>query len=263
MRPWERKTMQLPTKQFHEYRFLFWYKLYKLRGYRKFCVNDASALFKIENIGDLFELLYIEKNERKVIDDFLNSLKDYQSVTVFDIGANIGVYSIIADQTIPNAEIVAFEPYPTNAYKLIKNMKLNETDVDIVQIAISDSEELVSMSGQKDALTTDGTVSLGESGHIFTYSKKLPYLIKQERWKIPDVVKIDVEGAEGKVIRGMSPIIDKIDVLYYEIHLTNTSNIRRYNDTEESIHDFITNRGFSQEMLTDHGARQIWKAVSE
>lgn len=254
--------MLLSTKRFHEYRFLFWYKLYKLRGYRKFCVNDTSALFHIENVGDLFELLYIEKNERKVINDFLNSIEEYQSVTVFDIGANIGVYSIMADQTIPNAEIVAFEPYPTNAYQLIKNMKLNETNVDIVQIAISDSEELVPVSGQKDELTTDGTVSLGGSGNIFTYSKKLPDLIKQGRWQIPDVVKIDVEGAEGKVIRGLSPIIDEIDVLYYEIHLTNNSNIRRYNDTEESIHDIITYRGFSHEMLTDHGARQIWKAVS-
>lgn len=239
------------------------YGLSRARGYRRLDVNNKSALFTVNNLGDFVELEYVANHERTVLTDFLEVVKEYQSPTIFDIGANIGIYSLLANQANPEASIVAIEPYPTNAYQLLHNIKLNSADIDLVQTVISDAEEPVPMSGLKEDLTTDGTVSVRESGNIFSYSKTLPDLIDRGVWNVPNIIKIDVEGAEGKVFRGLAPIIDEIDILYYELHLENPSNIYTFDDDVESILNLFDDNGFSREQLTDHGEREIWKAVSK
>lgn len=237
------------------------YNYSKFRGFYRINVNNHSAIFKVEDKGDFLILDYIDKFERSVLADILRTVKQYESPTVFDIGSNLGIHAILAKKTLPKSEVVAIEPFPTNAHRLLQNINLNDVDIKVVQVIISDIEELVSLSGFNDKPQSDGTVSMWGEGNVYSWSKTLANLVESGDWQIPDIVKIDVEGAEGKVLRGLKPIIGEIDTIYYEMHQGSGNSVDKFDDDANSIHTFVEENGFSLEQLKHKHGRN-WKATS-
>jgi FkbM family methyltransferase len=60
------------------------------------------------------------------------------SQTILDIGANTGLYSLIAKTVNPGTQVYAFEPLPSFNAALRKNIRLNGFDVEVVEQAVSD-----------------------------------------------------------------------------------------------------------------------------
>lgn len=242
------------------------FQLSKTRGFKRLTVNETSANFVINDISDYMALKSTSEMERIVIADVIDSINKYDAPIFFDIGANIGIYSILLAKANTKAEIVAFEPYPINAYRLLQNIKLNDADIDLFEIAISNKEMPVHFSNSIfdfGDMNADPTTKLTDSGNLYVYSKTLSSLIQQENLQIPNIIKIDVEGAEGKVLRGLIPFIEDIDIIYYEIHLhENGNSIYEYNDDIKDVHNIIDKNGFSREKMADRSITQMWKAVS-
>lgn len=237
------------------------YKYSKFRGFYRIHINNSSAIFKVHDEGDFLILDYIDKFERSVIADILRTLQEYKSPTLFDIGANLGIHAILAKKTLPQSKVVAIEPYPTNAHRLLQNINLNDVEVEVVQAIISDIEDFVSLSGFNDKAQSDGTVSMGKGGNVYGWSNTLANLVESGNWEIPDIVKIDVEGAEGKVLRGLKPIMEEIDTIYYEMHKGSGNSIENFDDDATSIHTFVEESGFSREQIKHKHGRN-WKATS-
>lgn len=129
-----------------------------------------------------------------------------------DIGANIGFYSMLAASK--GATVDAFEPHSRNVWFLQKNAALNNFAIDIHPGALADAERFFLYSpnggnGQISPLTD--TIPTEEQQII-----KAQTLDVALNGKRPSMIKIDVEGAEGLVMRGAQQALDALPIVISE-----------------------------------------------
>ena len=129
--------------------------------------------------------------------------------TFFDVGANVGLFSLAAAKRFPDAHIYAFEPCAATLEILKRNVALNgASQVTPVPVALMDHSGTASL--QTNAPGKDGLNTLGEPTHPAcrivsreTVSvSTLDDFLASERLIGVDVMKVDVEGAELLVLRG-------------------------------------------------------------
>lgn len=139
---------------------------------------------------------------------------------LFDIGANVGAYALVADRaTGGKCTVYAFEPSFSTFAQLSRNVALNgaEGRVIPVLVALSDVNGLVTFNYSS---TAPGAAlhSLGESldnlGRPFQPAFSQPVLsyrmddfVAQFALTPPNHIKLDVDGVELKVLRGSSGIL--------------------------------------------------------
>lgn len=119
---------------------------------------------------------------------------------VVDIGANIGAFSIFAAQY--GANVYAIEPEPHNLVALNNNISLSNLNslITVVPYGISDYEGTAIISDMGGGATIKDDGIFGEEIAITT----LNTLFKNNKIKIVDVLKIDVEGSEPEIILSAS-----------------------------------------------------------
>lgn len=128
--------------------------------------------------------------------------------TFFDIGANVGFFSLLAARLVgPSGRIVAFEPVPANAAAIRRNAALNNFQhITAIETAVGDSTgeiELVLTRHPGGASIIQDTPSPDITGRTRVPLARIDDLHAQGRIPAPNLVKIDVEGAEPAVLRGM------------------------------------------------------------
>lgn len=162
-----------------------------------------EAIFLVRNQKDYIQshLLagkYYASDELKIIQRF------YNSGTFLDIGANIGNHSIFAAKVLKAPKVIAVEPFPS-AYRILRcNIALNDLFSTIIHVpvALSSSDCLGSMTSLEGNL---GLTVLSEGvGDI-------PVRKGDDIFADEDIgfVKIDVEGAEMKVLEGMISTLER------------------------------------------------------
>jgi FkbM family methyltransferase len=122
---------------------------------------------------------------------------------VFDLGANVGFFTLVAAALVgPSGRVVAYEPLPTNAVALRRNVGLNElANVEVVEAAVSAAVG----TAELDPNGSDQEGSLVVHRGSATISVPTVSVdAEADRLAVaPTLVKIDVEGAEGDVLTGM------------------------------------------------------------
>jgi len=121
-----------------------------------------------------------------------------------DIGANIGLYTLaMARRVGPHGRVFAFEPAPANFALLTRNVESNgySAIVTACRTAITDRSGLARFTLN---VHNAGMHRLASEGAIEVETARLDDLLAGQR---VDFVKIDVEGAEVAVLRGMQSII--------------------------------------------------------
>ena len=179
----------------------------RLANKRTLQIGDVNVSFVIEDPEDLKRS--IGHGESDVIKDFIHEIEAEN--TIWDIGANVGTYSLFAGEL--GASVVAFEPDPDALGRLFQNINLNSSDISVCGFAL----------GEKDGEAT--LIKSGKSGHSKISNsdkgKKLHIGLRRGDeldMKSPDIIKIDVEGAEYRVLQGLEGILPEVDILYIEIH---------------------------------------------
>lgn len=132
-----------------------------------------------------------------------------QSVTegsvFFDIGANVGFYTLLASSSVgPSGTVIAFEPLPSNIKYLERHIELNALEnVRLIKAAVSDS------SGEgRFAEGPDNCMGkLSDDGTFVVEMVTLDQLITEGKVPKPDFLKIDVEGAEFGVLQGATELL--------------------------------------------------------
>lgn len=164
------------------------------------------------------------------------------SSTVLDIGAYTGYYSFISAHK--GAKVFAFEPSLKTRDLLVKNIALNNVDVTVMPIGLSDE------SGYAELFTPSGDVDSGASlDGKYGGLKENVRLVTLDQFsdffgiKSLDVIKLDVERHEPQVLKGGLKTISRFKpIIYIEILPdTDTSSIEKY------LHDY------KFEHLTDKG----------
>ena len=147
---------------------------------------------------------------------------------VYDIGANVGFFSILAARlTGPKGHVVAFDPLADNAERIIHNSSLNGFDwVEVRTIAVGredgDARFLVSEVSSWGRLASTGRRD-GHTGETGVRVQTLDSIVASGT-RPPQVVKIDVEGAEADVLDGARATIQAHGPrLVLELHGTNAA----------------------------------------
>lgn len=166
-------------------------------------------------------------------EQFLTRLLDSLQLNdvVYDIGANLGVVSILLARQSAATEvrIEAFEPIPDNIAMLRDNLGRHDADQVIVHpLALG---------------ATAGRVTLDIEGNQFEVPVSPGQDIASASGHPPTVLKIDVEGAELDVLRGVVSLLDQQTVreLFIELH---PGFMAQRGDSQQSLDTFLTQRGY-------------------
>lgn len=130
----------------------------------------------------------------------------------YDIGANVGFFSIIAAKLVGDkGKVYAFEPGEGNANSIRHNARLNNFNhIEVIEKAVSHTSGegqllLAKYSGGHALATADAPPDL--AGEVTVDLVSIDDLIAQNKIAPPNFVKIDVEGAELDVLKGMTETI--------------------------------------------------------
>lgn len=134
---------------------------------------------------------------------------------IFDVGANIGIYSCIgAGRILRGGSVTSFEPAPDNLVALRRNLELNGFS-DVVRVIDSAAG---AADGQLDLLLTEGnsfthrasTSGIQETSTLLSVSAiSLDSYLARSGNRDPDIVKVDVEGYEPFVLQGAEQLIKR------------------------------------------------------
>ncbi len=117
----------------------------------------------------------------------------------YDVGANVGFYSLLASFLVDPGRVLAFEPLPINIRYLHQHLKLNRVkNVETFEMAICDQ---VGTS----FFQTEETGAMGRlqtSGSFKVTTSTLDVLVREQRIAPPNCIKMDIEGAEYKALEG-------------------------------------------------------------
>lgn len=118
---------------------------------------------------------------------------------VLDLGAHLGYYTLLASRLVGGAgRVYAFEPHPENARYLRQHVRINRCrNVEVLEYAGYDRTGRVGFVYGAGT----GTGRVGEPARLTVASVRLDDFVA-ERGLRPAVVKVDVEGSEGAVLRG-------------------------------------------------------------
>ncbi len=155
---------------------------------------------------------YYEKRELDIFEQLAR-----KSTTFMDIGANIGMYSMIAAGENPSIACFAFEPVKENQVIFKKNLKLNklQSQVTLVTKAVSDHNGKATIHlSEKLSGTHSLSVSRGGGSRSVSIVSVDSYC--NDESISPDLIKIDVEGHEGSVLRGMKNILNTKPTIFME-----------------------------------------------
>lgn len=133
---------------------------------------------------------------------------------VLDVGANIGLYSLALSRAVgPNGRVIAVEPDPDNLALLRRNLQHNGcTNVTVLEEALGDEAGnvlLYQSQENRGALSTTDILGVGAKSAIRVRMRRGDAVLA-ELGMTPQVVKIDVEGAEPRVIAGLGERLPRV-----------------------------------------------------
>ena len=186
---------------------------------RRFKINHYG--FQIEN--EIFWSGLTNSWEKESIKLWIKLCEESQ--TIIDIGANTGVYSLVAKTVNQNAKIYSFEPQLMFFEMLQRNIALNNFNIVPIEKAIfsHDGEVVIEdYSGQLTKLTVE--------------CLSMDTFIKQNDLKRIDLMKIDVEGHEPQVLEGFSNYLSQFRPTML-IEILNS-------DIAEKVHNCVRELGY-------------------
>ncbi|MBD3244266.1 MAG: FkbM family methyltransferase [Chitinivibrionales bacterium] len=180
---------------------------------------------------------------------------------VYDIGANVGFFTVLFARLVGSTgRVLAFEPVPANASLVRANAGRNGfAQVAVHEWAVSDScgeaelwvaafaggSALVEAAKPPDAVSKIRVRTVSVDSMVF--GRKMP---------VPDFVKIDVEGAEENVLRGMQKTLSKHrPTLVYEIDAKEQGECER---RSRACQDMLKRHRYRVERLDDSYHSPSW-----
>jgi FkbM family methyltransferase len=155
-----------------------------------------------------------------------------------DVGANVGSYTILAASEV-GAQTIAIEPIPDTFRHLCTNVDLNEisSKVQTLNIGLGSQQAVLHFTRHLD--TTNHVATKQTANTVAVEVRTLDQLVKMEQ---PTLIKIDVEGFETEVLKGMSTSLQAPKLKAIIIELNGSG--KRYGYDDAAIHQQLLDVGF-------------------
>ena len=136
---------------------------------------------------------------------------------VFDIGANVGFYTLLASVLVgARGRVYAFEPVPRNLHYLEEHLQINGIkNVSVIEGAVSDCDGVAQFDESPSRLTG----RLAPGGRLTVRTVSLDEMMTRGELPPPECIKIDVEGGEMLVLTGARVLLgNRRPILYLATH---------------------------------------------
>jgi FkbM family methyltransferase len=172
-----------------------------------------------------------------------------------DVGANAGYFSLIAAKCVgKSGKVLAIEPNPSVAQQLRGNVKRsNLSNVIVEQVACADSQSIETLYIPDESSLGKASLSKSNAGGIDSVNVRtttLDQLILHHGLEKVTFVKVDVEGAELRVLSGMKEALKTFrPIIVLELvpeHLANLGT------TKEEVVSFLSSLSYSIETMGSH-----------
>lgn len=162
---------------------------------------------------------------------------------VLDVGAHIGIFTVYASKKVgESGKVFSFEPEPENLRILKKNVAINGcSNVQVFPFALSNEEGNIKLFVQE--LPGRHSIMGGSPVDIQVPVRKLDDVVYELALSRVNVLKIDAEGAESKILSGAKKTLAISNNVILEVHMKYV--------TLDSITRILSESGFQCEILYD------------
>ena len=202
------------------------------RSYKSIKILDKEIKFFVPNqITNWRVDTYFSKEPETL--EWIDSFEKKENLIFWDIGANIGLYSIYNSLKNPKSTTIAFEPSSSNLRVLTRNISINnlEKNIKVVPIPLTNKENIFQEMNEGQFVEGGALNSFGEKfdfeGKEFKPTMKynllgttINYFLENSILDIPDYIKIDVDGIEHLILEGGDKFLNdkKVKSLSIEIN---------------------------------------------
>lgn len=217
----------------------------KITRISKIKYTYKGARFNLNLSKDVDSRLFYYGFEEDITDQFVKTLK--KGDIVFDIGANIGIYSVLAGKIVGERGLVySFEP-ANNAYEILNsNIDLNLLrNIKAYKLGVSESSGQVTFNKcEDDAYNSIGNKPMKEIKEVVTIqTTSIDEFVKNNNIKRIDVIKVDTEGAEYLIFKGgMQTLKAFKPKLFFEY---NPYAINGFDNDRKELIDLVLSLGYS------------------
>jgi FkbM family methyltransferase len=187
-------------------------------------IRDETIRFHASTPAERHALWWLQHHESDPVTRLIATLDEDD--VFYDIGANIGFYTC-ATAVLTDATVHAFEPHPGNARRLEENLAKNAATAEVHELALgatTGETEFVTASpeepGPGHGVFKRAREPDDGSTAITVQQRTISAVVETGIAPRPDVVKIDVEGSEGRVLDGMADLVESgaVRAIFLEIH---------------------------------------------
>lgn len=230
-------------------RHLFW-QVRKALNLFPFELGFSHSKILVENgrcsVSALVNCLGLyDPNNMNLLRDLLQKFP----MAVLDIGANIGTYSLLASES-SSSQILAFEPLASTFERLKLNLELNgRKNVRAFNFALGEKDSKSQLTNNPSSCFNK--ITDGEQPGVDTITievKRGDDFLKSLNFS-PDFLKIDTEGYELFVLKGLQSALDRVKFLFVEI-----------SQNENEVLALLSQKGFEGPFFVDYKNRLITSA---
>jgi FkbM family methyltransferase len=153
--------------------------------------------------------------------------------TFVDIGANVGRYSLKAATLRQDIKIISIEAHPKNYEALCRNISCNGfSNIIPINKAASDKKGKIRLyehvTDDNRILADDFSIHIdhNKKSSIEIESDTIDNILRDIGIRRPDVLKMDIEGAEILALKGATETLDKLRKIIVEIHEDNMQQVK-------------------------------------
>lgn len=178
--------------------------------------DGAEYIFHPQNLTEHYRCVTFFTKEEGTLAWMKNALQEGD--VFFDIGANIGLYSLYAAKLGRNVKVYAFEPHKYTFVNLMDNIAGNNLLASITPIAVPLGDACgISTMNYADMDSGSSMSQVGHSKHPggefapklqeIIYCVTLDELVEKKAVPTPNHIKIDVDGNELPILKGMKKLL--------------------------------------------------------